>query len=101
MGFTPAFGLVLATRCGHIDPVRVTFLARVEGMSPERFQRMVNQESGLLGVSETGADLRYLLGRREVDVRAAEETMIATEAIRLSVPSPQATMSFESTTVNP
>src|SRR5262249_2313691 len=43
-----------------------------EGMTPERFHRMVNQESGLLGVSETSADLRDLLARREGDVRAAE-----------------------------
>ena len=33
---------------------------------------MVNHESGLLGVSETSADLRDLLARREADVRAAE-----------------------------
>ena len=41
-------------------------------MTPERFHRMVNQESGLLGVSETSADLRDLVDRREVDDRAAE-----------------------------
>src|SRR5207244_815499 len=42
------------------------------GMTPQQFHRMVNQESGLLGVSETSADLRDLLARRESDVRAAE-----------------------------
>ena len=42
-------------------------------MTPERFHRMVNQESGLLGVSETSADLRDLAGpARASDVRAAE-----------------------------
>jgi acetate kinase len=41
-------------------------------MTPEGFHQMANQESGLLGVSETSADLRDLLARREVDIRAAE-----------------------------
>ncbi len=72
MGFTPASGLVMGTRCGDIDPGLFGFLAHAEGMTPERFQRMVNQESGLLGVSETSADLRDLLARRDGDVRAAE-----------------------------
>ena len=64
MGFTPASGLVMGTRCGDLDPGLVAFLARAEGMTPERFHRMVNQESGLLGVSETSPDLRDLLARR-------------------------------------
>jgi acetate kinase len=72
MGFTPAAGLVMGTRSGDLDPGLVAFLARAEGMTPERFHRMVNQESGLLGVSETSADLRDLLDRRGVDGRAAE-----------------------------
>src|SRR5205807_8551055 len=38
----------------------------------ERFHRMANQESGLLGVSETSADVRDLLARRGSDARAAE-----------------------------
>jgi acetate kinase len=72
MGFTPASGLVMGTRCGDIDPGLVAFLAHADGMTPERFHRMVNRESGLLGVSETSADLRDLLARREGDARAAE-----------------------------
>ena len=41
-------------------------------MTAEQFHRMVNHESGLLGVSETSSDLRDLLGREANDVRAAE-----------------------------
>jgi acetate kinase len=72
MGFTPTSGLVMGTRTGDLDPGLIAFLARAEGMTPERFHRMVNQESGLLGVSETSADLRDLLARAADDVRAAE-----------------------------
>ena len=72
MGFTPASGLVMGTRSGDIDPGLNAFLASAEGMTPQQFHRMVNQESGLLGVSETSADMRDLVARRETDLRAAE-----------------------------
>jgi acetate kinase len=72
MGFTPAAGLVMGTRCGDIDPGLAWFLAVATGITSEQFHRMVNHESGLLGISEASPDLRDLLARREVDVRAAE-----------------------------
>ncbi|HEU6440607.1 MAG TPA: acetate/propionate family kinase [Terriglobales bacterium] len=72
MGFTPASGLVMSTRTGDLDPGLVYYLARTERMTPARFQRMVNHESGLLGVSGTSSDLRDLLEREAVDVRAAD-----------------------------
>ena len=72
MGFTPASGLVMSTRTGDLDPGLVYYLARTERMTAARFQRMVNHESGLLGVSGTSSDLRDLLEREAVDVRAAE-----------------------------
>ena len=72
MGFTPASGLVMSTRTGDIDPGLVYYLARTERMTAVRFQRMVNHESGLLGVSGTSSDLRDLLAREGRDARAAE-----------------------------
>jgi acetate kinase len=72
MGFTPASGLVMGTRSGDIDPGLAWFLGVAAKMTIEDFHRMVNHESGLLGVSETSADLRDLLARRDRDVRAAE-----------------------------
>jgi acetate kinase len=72
MGFTSTSGLVMATRCGSIDPGLVAFLARTEGMTPEQFHHMANHDSGMLGVSETSPDVRDLLARRAGDARAAE-----------------------------
>jgi acetate kinase len=72
MGFTPTSGLVMGTRTGDIDPGLISFLTALEGMTAETFHRMVNHESGLLGVSETSSDVRDLLAHRERDVRAAE-----------------------------
>lgn len=72
MGFTPAAGLVMSTRSGDLDPGLIFYLARTEQMSAARFQEMVNDESGLLGISEISSDMRDLLAREAADVRAAE-----------------------------
>ena len=65
MGLTPTSGLVMGTRCGDIDPGLVRFLMRAEGLTIDQFHDLVNHESGLLGVSETSADLRDLLSRQD------------------------------------
>ena len=72
MGFTPAAGVPMSTRSGDLDPGLVWYLARAEKMSAKQFNKMVNSQSGLLGVSETSSDMRDLLDRETQDVRAAE-----------------------------
>ena len=72
MGFTPTSGLVMGTRTGDLDPGLVYYLARTERMTPAQFQKMVNRESGLLGVSGSSSDLRDLCARESTDARAAE-----------------------------
>lgn len=61
MGFTPASGLPMGTRAGDIDPGLAWYLARTEQMTPAQFNQMVTEQSGLLGVSGTSADVRDLL----------------------------------------
>ncbi len=72
MAFTPTAGLVMSTRSGDLDPGLVSYLARTEKMTAPQFDRMVNHESGLLGVSEIGSDMRDLLDHEAKDIRAAE-----------------------------
>ena len=72
MGFTPTAGLVMSTRSGDLDPGVAPYLARTEKMTTQQFYKMVNHESGLLGVSETSSDMRDLLNHEKTDVRAAE-----------------------------
>ena len=72
MGFTPTAGLVMSTRSGDLDPGLAPYLARTEQMTTSQFYKMVNHESGLLGVSETSSDMRDLLDHETQDVRAAE-----------------------------
>ena len=72
MGFTPTSGLPMSRRSGDLDPGLVAYLARTEGMSAEQFHKMVNTESGLLGVSGISADMRDLLDQEQSDPRATE-----------------------------
>jgi acetate kinase len=72
MAFTPTAGLVMSTRSGDLDPGLVSYLARIEKMTAPQFNRMVNNESGLLGISEVSSDMKDLLDHEENDFRAAE-----------------------------
>jgi acetate kinase len=76
MGFTPAAGLVMGTRSGDLDPGLASYLMLTESMSAAQFQTMVNLECGLIGISETSADVRDLLGRETTDSRALEAIAI-------------------------
>jgi acetate kinase len=70
MGFTALDGLVMGTRCGAIDPGVLLYLIDQHGMSGSQLERLLYEESGLLGVSEISGDMRELLGSG--DPRAAE-----------------------------
>ena len=72
MAFTPASGIPMSTRSGDVDPGLVRYLAQTRQLGPEAFHRMVNHESGLLGLSETSSDVRDLLQREPNDERARE-----------------------------
>lgn len=72
MGFTPAGGLMMSTRSGDLDPSVPLFLERSLGLSPDAVVRLINTEAGLLGVSETSADMRDLLEQAATDQRAAD-----------------------------
>jgi acetate kinase len=82
MGFTPAAGIPMSTRSGDLDPGLVWYLARTEHMSAKQFNEMVNGRSGLLGVSETSADMRDLLDREARDGRAADAVALFCYQVR-------------------
>ena len=58
MGLTPLEGLVMGTRCGDIDPAIVFHLAAAEGLSLEEMDVLLNQKSGLLGLTGVSGDMR-------------------------------------------
>jgi acetate kinase len=59
MGLTPLEGLVMGTRSGDIDPGLYDYLISKK-LSPEEISRMLNKESGLLGISGVSNDMRTL-----------------------------------------
>ncbi|HTS46665.1 MAG TPA: acetate kinase [Bryobacteraceae bacterium] len=61
MGFTPLEGLMMGTRSGSIDPGIVIYLLRHRGYTAEQLDRILNQESGLLGVSGVSGDMREIV----------------------------------------
>ncbi len=73
MGFTPAEGLVMGTRAGSIDPGIIPFLIEKEEYSWQQIEHVLNEESGLKGLSGKN-DLRELLtddskeGKLAVDI---------------------------------
>jgi len=61
MGFTPMDGLVMATRSGSVDPGLLLYVQRRRGVSVEDAERLLDRESGLLGVSGISGDMREVL----------------------------------------
>lgn len=61
MGFTPLEGLIMGTRSGDLDPSIPLFLAKRDGLSPDRVEAILNNESGLRGLSGRSNDMRDLL----------------------------------------
>lgn len=58
MGLTPLAGISMGTRCGDIDPSIVTFLMKNEKLTIEQIEKILNKESGALGISEVSFDNR-------------------------------------------
>lgn len=61
MGFTPAEGLIMGTRCGDIDAGVLAFLERTEGLTATQSEELLNKKSGLLGLSGISSDMREIL----------------------------------------
>jgi acetate kinase len=61
MGFTPAEGLIMGTRCGDVDAGVIAFLERTEKRTASQSEEMLNKKSGLLGMSGISSDMREIL----------------------------------------
>jgi len=72
MAFTPLAGIVMGTRPGDLDPGLLVYLLRSEKMSADHLDDLLNKKCGLIGISDTSADVRDLIHRRSTDPRAAE-----------------------------
>src|SRR5271166_5926314 len=71
MGFTPLEGLMMGTRSGSVDPGILTFLMRQGQLDGQDIDEVLNQKSGLLGISGISSDMRDILaGIRQGHQRA-------------------------------
>ncbi|HET7535234.1 MAG TPA: acetate/propionate family kinase [Candidatus Didemnitutus sp.] len=61
MGFTPAEGLIMGTRCGDVDAGVLAFLERSDGTTAVQSEQLLNKKSGLLGLSGVSSDMREIL----------------------------------------
>ncbi len=61
MGFTPLEGLMMGTRSGSVDPGILTYLMRQSHLTGEQLDELLNQHSGLLGISGISGDMRQIL----------------------------------------
>lgn len=76
MGFSALDGLVMGTRPGTLDPGVVLFLEQHLGIKPDALQRLLYDESGLLGVSGISSDMRALLASEALGAREAIELFV-------------------------
>ena len=65
MGFTPLEGLMMGTRSGSVDPGILVYLTKHHGYTAADMDRVLNEESGLLGLSGVSGDMRAVLAAME------------------------------------
>src|SRR5208337_4355540 len=70
MGFTPAGGFMMGTRSGDLDPGILLYLLTQRHFDAQALARLVNHDSGLLGVSGI-SDMKTLLQRTDTEPHAA------------------------------
>ena len=71
MGFTAADGLPMGTRCGNLDPGVVLYLIDELKMDARAIEKLIYQQSGLLGVSGISSDMRTLQDSSDPNAKAA------------------------------
>ena len=72
MGFTPVEGVTMGTRSGNLDVGVVTFLMEKEGLDAAGINNLVNQQSGLQGISGFSSDCRDLVDAEKSGYKRAE-----------------------------
>ena len=76
MGFTAMDGLPMGTRCGNLDPGVVLYLVDELKMDARAIEKLLYQQSGLLGVSGLSSDMRTLLASDEPQAKFAVELFV-------------------------
>jgi len=72
MGLTPTAGLVMGSRCGDLDPGVLLYLINQKYGEAAQLERLLNEQSGLLGISGISSDMQKLLEERAREPNAAQ-----------------------------
>lgn len=75
-GFTAVEGLPMGTRCGSLDPGVILFLMDIRGMDARAIEKLIYNESGLLGISGISSDMRVLLESRKPQAKLAVDYFV-------------------------
>jgi len=76
MGFTAVEGLPMGTRCGSMDPGVMLYLMDERRMDARAIEKLIYQQSGLLGISGISSDMRTLLASDEPRARLAVDYFV-------------------------
>ena len=76
MGFTALDGLAMGTRCGAIDPGVLLYLMDERKMDARAIEKLLYQQSGLLGVSGISSDMRKLLDSNDPRAKLAVDLFV-------------------------
>lgn len=76
MGFTGVDGLPMGTRCGNLDPGVILYLLDELGMDARAIEKLIYNESGLLGVSGISSDMRTLEASQDPRAQFAIELFV-------------------------
>ena len=76
MGFTAVDGLPMGTRCGALDPGVILYLMDQRGMDARAIEKLIYNQSGLLGVSGVSSDMRTLLASDEPRAQLAVDLYV-------------------------
>ncbi len=73
----------MGTRCGDVDPGALEFLAKKENLDFQQIMAILNQESGVLGISKNySSDFREL---KDAEIKYNEKAALAREIFAYKV----------------
>ena len=76
MGFSPLAGITMATRSGDVDPSLLQYVMKKENLTMDQMIEILNQKSGLLGISGISPDMRDLKYNKDPRAQLARNIFI-------------------------
>ena len=85
MGLTPTGGVIMSTRCGDIDPGVLAYVVREHGYDAAQLEALIDQRSGMLGISGLSGDMRELTVAAKSTDESGKDARLAIKMFGTSV----------------